>query len=120
MANTELLQQRIQMLAAQLAEEFCDLDDENALSLLDAIEERAVGIGDALSRELTRQQFGEKAPTDVPAVCPACEKPGRPKDPRERELLGRRGPVTLSEPEYYCTCCRKSFFPSDLRDRCGS
>lgn len=115
MATSEDLQQRIGVLAAGLADEFGELDEEDSVCWLDAIEQRAVAIGDALTRELTRQQSGERAPQDPSASCPKCGQQGRPKGLRERELIGLRGPVTLHEPEFYCPCCRKSFFPAGQR-----
>jgi len=108
-----------------LAEEFGEIDEENldehALSWLDAIETRAVAIGDAVTTEFLRQKSSDRPATclntEEEAVCPQCEKLGRYRGQRERELIGRRGPVTISEPEYFCPCCRKSFFPEDQGDR---
>lgn len=113
MATSDLLQAKIQAFAAQLAEEFGELDEENSLSWLDAIETRAVAIGDAVSAELLKQQSADSPVAQDESICPQCGKQGRYKGQRERELVGRRGPVTIAESEYECACCRKSFFPSD-------
>ena len=49
--------------------------------------------------------------------CPTCGKPGQYKGQRERPLIGRRGPVAIAEPEYFCPACRRAFFPDDRSDR---
>ena len=54
---------------------------------------------------------------DALTECPKCGKLGRYQGLRERELIGRRGPVPISEPEYFCPCCRKAFFPEYASDR---
>jgi hypothetical protein len=120
MATSDLFQAKIEVFARQLSEEFGEIDEENldehALSWLDAIETQAVAIGDAVTTELLRQKSSDR-PTEDESTCPKCGKLGRYRGQRERELIGRRGPVTISEPEYFCPCCRKSFFPEDRSDR---
>jgi hypothetical protein len=116
MATTEELQQRIAALARELAEALGDVDDSMGDCWLDAVENQAVELGDAISVELTRQMSHQR-PTEEESNCPQCGKPGRYRQVRERELIGRRGPVMIAEPEYFCPCCRKAFFPSDPRDR---
>jgi len=119
MAVTDQMQERIAAFARQLAEEMGEVDDSNALSWLDAIESQAVEIGDAVSTELLQQRAGELPTSPEEPTCPECGKLGRYQGRRERELTGRRGPVTITEPEYYCPCCRKAFFPGDQSDRGG-
>ena len=116
MATTEETKLRISAFARELAEELCEVDDSNALSWLDAVETRAVEIGDAVHAELVKQTSADR-PADEESACPQCGKFGRYKGQRERELVGRRGPVTIREPEYFCPCCRKSFFPANRGDR---
>ena len=116
MATTEEMKQRIADVARQLANEFDDIDDSEALSWLDAIETRAVEIGDAIHAELV-QQWSNDRPAEDESICPQCGQLGRYKGKRKRELIGRRGPVTISEAEYFCPCCRKAFFPSDPVNR---
>jgi hypothetical protein len=38
---------------------------------------------------------------------------GRWKGERKRRIETRRGPIHVSEPEYFCNRCRRSFFPAD-------
>lgn len=114
MATTQEIKQRIKAFARELSEEFGELDDSEALSWLDAIETRSVEIGDAVAAELVKQNSADRATPDE-AVCPPCGKLGRYEGRREREPIGRRGPVTLAEPKYYCPCCRKAFFPENQR-----
>jgi hypothetical protein len=117
MATSDLLQAKIQAFARQLAEEFGELDEENSLSWLDAIESRAVAIGDAVSAELLQQQSADPPVAQDESICLQCGNQGRYKGQRKRKLVGRRGPVTITEPEYDCACCRKSFFPGNPVDR---
>jgi hypothetical protein len=117
MATSQEIKERIAAFARELAGELGDIDDSDALSWLDAIESQAVEIGDAIGAELLRQKSLHRPVSDEESTCPKCGKPGRYQGHRERELIGRRGPVTLREPEYFCPCCRKAFFPSDPSDR---
>jgi hypothetical protein len=120
MATSDLFQAKIEVFARQLSEEFGEIDeknlDEHALSWLDAIETRAVAIGDAVTTELLRQESSDR-PAEGESICPQCGQLGRYRGPRERELIGRRGPVTISEPEYFCPACRQSFFPTHASTR---
>ena len=118
MAITEEMQDRIAAFARELAEELGEVDDRDALSWLDAIEEQAVEIGDAISTELLERRAAELPTSDGESTCPQCGKLGRYQGQRERELIGRRGPLTIAEAEYFCPCCRKAFFPGDAGDRC--
>lgn len=117
MAITEETQQRIAAFARELAEELGEVDDRDALSWLDAVETQAVEIGDAISSELLKRGAAELPASDEESTCPTCGKLGRYQGRRRRELIGRRGPVTLGEAEYFCPCCRKAFFPGDRGDR---
>ena len=116
MATSPEIKERIEAFARELSEEFGELDDSDALSWLDAVETRAVTIGDAVTAELVKQKSADR-PVENESICPKCGKLGRYRGQRQRDLIGRRGPVTVAEPEYYCPCCRKAFFPGDPRDR---
>ena len=118
MATTPRLQERIATLARELAvEELGEIDDSNALSWLDAIESRAVEIGDAIAVELIQVKAAERPAEPDESTCPQCGKPGEYRGRRQRPLVTRRGPTTIAEPEYYCPCCRKAFFPDDQSNR---
>lgn len=119
MATTPQVQERIAAMARQLAiEEFGEVDDSNALSWLDAIETRAVEIGDAIVAELVKQKAAGWPVDPSESTCPQCGEQGRYQGKRQRPLVTRRGPTTIAEPEYFCPCCRKAFFPDDASDRC--
>jgi len=110
------MKQRIEAFACELSEEFGEIDDSDALSWLDAIETRAVEIGDAVTAELLKQKSADE-PTEDESTCPKCGRLGQYRGRRSRELIGRRGPLVIAEPEYFCPCCRKAFFPDDQGDR---
>ena len=116
MATSNQIQERIDAFARQLCEELGDVDASKGVCWLDAIENESVDIGDAIMRALVKQKAA-KHPVADESACPQCGKQGQYKGPRARELLTRRGAVTLAEPEYFCPCCRKAFFPSDPGDR---
>lgn len=118
MATTDEIKERIAAFAGELAEELGEVDDSNALSWLDAIETQAVEIGNAVSVELLRRKARVQPVADEQPTCPKCGKLGRYQGQRERELICRRGPVTIAEPEYFCPACRRAFFPDDQGDRC--
>lgn len=117
MATSNEIKDRIASFASELAKELGDVDDSNALSWLDAIESQAVEIGDAVSVELLRRRSRCQPAADEPPTCPKCGQLGRYQGRRERELISRRGPVTIAEEEYFCPACRRAFFPDDGSDR---
>lgn len=117
MATTQQRKERIEAFVRELSEEFGEVDDSNALSWLDAVETRAVEIGDAIAAELVKQKSVDCPVKQDESTCPQCGKLGRYQGQRPRPLVTRRGPTTLAEPEYYCPCCRKAFFPDDPSDR---
>lgn len=118
MATTTGFQERIAAFARQLSEEIGAVDASKGVCWLDSIENQAIEITNAVHAELLKQRSNDYPPQDDESVCPECGKLGQYKGKRERELLTRRGPATLAEPEYYCPCCRKAFFPDDQRAGC--
>jgi hypothetical protein len=116
MATTDSIKQRIEAFARELRAELGEVDDSDALSLLDAVETEAVEIGDAIHAELVKQ-WSVNRPVQAESICPECGQPGCYEGLRERELIGRRGLVTVTEPQYFCPACRRAFFPDDQSDR---
>jgi hypothetical protein len=116
MATTEEIRARIDAFARELAAELGDVDESLGDCWLDAVENQAVELGDAIGVELTRQLWQRRLVAGE-APCPQCGEPGRYEGVRQRELVGRRGPVSIAEPEYFCPACRRAFFPSDGGDR---
>ena len=116
MATTPQMQSRIKASARELAQEMGEVDANDALSGLDAIETQAVEIADAITVELMKQLATDRPVQPNESLCPQCGQSGRYQGPQERSLLTRRGPATIAEPKYYCPCCRKDFFPSNALD----
>jgi len=116
MASRQEIQERIEAFSCELVAELGEVDASMGDCWLDAVENQAVELGDAISTELVRQ-IALRREVEAEAACPQCDQPGRYEGVRKRELIGRRGPVEITEPEYYCPCCRKAFFPEDPRDR---
>jgi hypothetical protein len=117
MATADKIKQRIATFVLELAEELGEADEREALCWLDAIETQTVAIGDAVSVALLKRKAQNRPVADDQATCPTCGKLGRYQGLRERELISRRGPVPIAEPEYYCPACRRDFFPDGQRAR---
>lgn len=117
MAVTPGMKERISAFARELAAELGEVDDSDALSWLDAIESQAVEIGDSISVALLERRAAALPTSEEESTCPECGKLGRYRGQRKRELIGRRGPAAIGEPEYYCLACRRAFFPCDPDDR---
>lgn len=116
MATREALQRRIREFAEQLHAEFGDLSVAEETCWLAGVEDLAAELGDTMATTLVEKQSMSHAERDA-ANCPKCGKPGRYQGVRQRDLITKRGPATISEPEFYCPCCRKAFFPDDESDR---
>ena len=44
--------------------------------------------------------------------CPKCDAQCEPNGLLQRKLLTRLGPAVMTEIEFHCNACRRSFFPS--------
>lgn len=110
------VKRRIREMAEQLRSELGDFSVPEGECWLAVVEEMATELGDTLATALVEVQL-TRGPDAAEACCPKCGTSGHYRGARERELITRRGPATISEPEYYCDGCRKSFFPDDGSDR---
>ncbi len=112
MAFKKQVQSRLVELARDvLAEErLLAASDPGGQSLFAALEDAAVEIGDALTRELLQQELA--AQPEAACQCPTCGEAGLQKQERQRSIQTRRGLVDVTEIECYCRRCRRSFFPS--------
>src|SRR5437868_1222797 len=69
------------------------------------LEELAVQIGQAVSRQLLDQALQQQAAAPVPTpdqVCPSCQQPTAPADPEPRVVQTRAGHTQWLEPHHYC------------------
>jgi len=115
MAISREMQRRIELMARQLCDEASDVDESEGDCWLDAVENRAIEISDAIHAAVVARQAEQRVPMDKESICPECGQTGGYRGQRERELITRRGPTRMAEPEYYCPACRRAFFPADLR-----
>jgi hypothetical protein len=83
------------------------------------LEARAILSENMLQLSLEHQ--ATKPPESRPADlqhCPTCHRPfERPEEPAARSLDTRGGGVQWSEPQAFCTRCRRAFFPSEQKSR---
>lgn len=77
------------------------------------LEEIAVQIGRAVSREMCQQALQRQADhVPAPPACPGCGQPAEPAEPQPRLVTTRAGATRWQEPQSYCRPCRRAFFPS--------
>jgi transposase len=110
MANSEELGHRIDEFVRELAEEFGEFPESDE-PLITQIEDRAIEIGDAVMAKMMERGLQPRPSSNSQECCPTCGRPGHRKGNRGRLLQTRRETVRMEEPEYYCSACRKSFFP---------
>ncbi len=113
MKTTDLMRRRIREFSRQLQEEFGPLAAGENGCWLEAAEEWGVQLGDELARAVTEQALPATSEGGEEAACPQCQQLARWKGVRKRRIETRRGVIHVSEPEYHCPRCRRSFFPSD-------
>ena len=121
MATKKEIEAKIRAFTRELADELEEVSwEDDFVSPFAAIESQGAQLGDLLAQELGAQMSrkqNEKRLPDSQCACPQCRSPGDLKKLLNREIQTTRGTTELTEPEYYCKKCRRSFFPSDLLDR---
>jgi len=76
------------------------------------IEELGHEVGKLTATEFDQTLQRQQAERfDHSHCCPQCSKACGPSV-KHRDLVTRDGPADLSEPEFYCNACERSFFPS--------
>jgi hypothetical protein len=120
MATSSELQRRIEEFVESLESEFGPVAQGKHNCLLSAIEDFGVQVGDEVAKTIAQKKAAKQIVQEEPTsdcCCPVCSSPGQFSGERKRLLDGRRGKLRISEPEYFCSKCRKSFFPSNVTDR---
>ena len=113
MAGSDEVRRRIEEFTEQLREEFGDVPVGEHGCLMEAVEDWAVEVGDHVARKVMEKQITPEGPATDESHCPQCQQLARWQGQRKRRVETRRGPIHVSEPEYYCPRCRRSFFPAD-------
>ncbi len=65
-----------------------------------------------LDESLARQAAAANQQPPAARACPGCQQPLDCDDANPRLVRTRAGEAEWSEPEGYCTRCRRAFFPS--------
>lgn len=79
------------------------------------LEEVAVQVGQALSKQMLDQALQRQAAEAAPVedqVCPTCQGPLNGGDPEPRIVQTRVGDAEWKEASTFCPRCRRDFFPS--------
>jgi hypothetical protein len=79
------------------------------------LEEVAVQVGRAISRQMLDQALQRQAAEAAPVeeqVCPTCQGPLKEGDPEPRIVQTRVGDAQWKEPSTTCPRCRRAFFPA--------
>lgn len=85
------------------------------------IEDEAVREGNHLARRLLEGKISSAAAgsghEDEECRCPRCGRKAKRKreEPADREVQARPGTVSFQRYRFYCSSCRRSFFPSGPR-----
>ena len=111
MATSPEMERRIREFARELAEEFGGIEERKNECLMSSVEDFAAEIGDALAGRVMERELDSRW-NEEDRCCPCCQRTGRMKRMRSRSLQTKRGVIEITEPEFYCSRCRKSFFPS--------
>jgi len=112
--NKALIEERVKALVKDLlAEEAAEGLNEH--ENINDIEDGMVRIGDMVAREFGQQKLAAhmSRPSKDPPPCPDCGHAGEHQGERPRNVITRRGEVSLTEAKYRCPKCRRLFFPSD-------
>ena len=111
------MQRRILEMSVELCREMYGEDECPPLGTkFSQIEDDAIAVADAIGREVMQNLLARQAARVARAAlpCPDCGGPcERVEEDTGQKRLTRRGDVEWSEPKYYCTKCRRSFFPGD-------
>jgi len=65
-----------------------------------------------LQQALSRQSLAFSSALPDSVCCPSCQLPTQPRPPEQRVVRTDVGAADWLEPCYFCTNCRKAFFPS--------
>jgi hypothetical protein len=108
-----LVRTRVKAMVEQLAREH--QQELAAAGTLVDLEELTVEIGDEVGRQLCENELtsrSERAAKLEQCECPKCGMLCPRGEPEPVVLQGLRGEVAFSQPSYFCSRCRRSFFPS--------
>jgi hypothetical protein len=111
-ARLQARKARVQAVVAEmLALELVEGGDDSH-ETIDDIEDGMVAIGDAVAREYAVQKLARRMPQSAPPPpCPECGQASEDRGLRRREIITRRGKVSITEAKCYCPQCRRNFFP---------
>ena len=104
---------RVKAMVEQLAREH--QQELAAAGTLVDLEELTAQIGDEFGRQLCENELtsrSERAAKLEQCECPKCGLLCPRGEPEPMVLQGLRGEVAFSQPTYFCSHCRRSFFPS--------
>lgn len=108
-----LMRTRLKAVVEQLAQE--NQRELAAAGTFVDLEELAAEIGDEVGRKLCEGELASRAERAThleQCECPKCGALCPRGEPEPMLLQGLRGEIAFSQPSYFCSRCRRSFFPS--------
>ena len=108
-----LMRTRVKAMVEQLAREH--QQELAAAGTLVNLEELTAQIGDEFGWQLCENELtsrSERATKLEQCECPECGLLCPRGEPEPVVLQGLRGEVAFSQPSYFCSRCRRSFFPA--------
>lgn len=108
-----LMGTRVKAMVEQLSREH--QQELAAAGTLVNLEELTAGIGDEVGRQLCENELAsrsERASKLEQCECPTCGMLCPRGEPEPVVLQGLRGEIAFSQPAYFCSRCRRSFFPA--------
>ena len=105
---------RVREMVEDLAREY--QREFSAAGTFVALEELTAKIGDEFGRQLCENELldrAKRAANVEQCECPECGTLCPRGEPEPMVLQGLRGEVAFNQPSYFCSRCRRSFFPSD-------
>ena len=102
----------------ELAREFGELvggsrHPDGTAKTFDELEDASIEVSDVVCEAMLESLVNEADEPSGTHRCPKCSRVcPRRADDEPRVVEADRGSVCWNEPEYFCSRCRRSFFPS--------
>ncbi len=111
MATIAQIRGRIEAFARQLSEEMGEVDESMGVCWLDAVENQAIEISDAVHAELLKLKAAERPADEDESTCPECGKRGSTKGGASGNCSAAAGQRRSSNRSTIALAVARLFFP---------